>query len=129
LIRQHTPTDTPYQDLRDLTRSILRLSLPSGVRAVAFSPDNTHALQLNLGLDDGSLQRVDLRLGGTKGVLDRLPVAHAGPILSLDWVPPSGMPLGDSFTSRDGDSMLVSGRNPAGWIASAGLDKTVKVRR
>ena len=45
---------------------------------------------------------------GSKGQLDRLPVAHAGPILALDWCTPDGGVTG-------------------GWVASGSLDRTVKV--
>jgi hypothetical protein len=47
---------------------------------------------------------------GPKGQLDRIPVAHTGPILTLDWCAPEGGPPG-----------------AGGWIASGSLDRTVKV--
>ena len=47
---------------------------------------------------------------GPKGQLDRLPVAHTRPILSLDWCAPEGGASG-----------------AGGWIASGSLDRTVKV--
>jgi hypothetical protein len=47
---------------------------------------------------------------GPKGQLDRLPVAHTGPILTLDWSAPEGGAPG-----------------AGGWIASGSLDRTVKV--
>ena len=47
---------------------------------------------------------------GSKGQLDRLPVAHSGPILALDWCAPDG-----------------GGSSTGGWIASGSLDWTVKV--
>lgn len=43
---------------------------------------------------------------GQKGLVERVPLAHTGAILSLDW-----------------NETGVSG----GWLASAGLDRTVKV--
>lgn len=42
---------------------------------------------------------------GQKGIVDRVALAHAGHVLSLDW-------------SSEGNS---------GWLASAGQDRTVKV--
>jgi WD40 repeat protein len=112
----------------------LRVPCTSGIRSVAFSPDGTHALQLAVGLEDGSIQRLDLRLGSQKAVLDRLPVAHVGPVLSLDWVPASGAPWTTSPTSSlvDSEGPLSAATTPAdrdkaGWLASAGMDKTVKV--
>jgi WD40 repeat protein len=47
---------------------------------------------------------------GPKGQLDRLPVAHTGPILTFDWCAPDGGVPGSG-----------------GWIASGSLDRTVKV--
>jgi hypothetical protein len=47
---------------------------------------------------------------GSKGQIDRLPVAHSGPILALDWCTPDG-------------GVASSG----GWVASGSLDRTVKV--
>jgi WD40 repeat protein len=118
------------QDLRDLHRSVLRLPFSTAVRAAVFSPDNTHALQIALGLDDGSLLRWDLRMGA-RGSLDRLPVAHVGPVMSLDWVPATGAPASSSPASSTIESDGITGdamsRDGVGWIASAGLDKTIKV--
>lgn len=42
---------------------------------------------------------------GQKGLVERVPLAHSGHILSFDW-------------SSEGDY---------GWLASAGQDRTVKV--
>ena len=47
---------------------------------------------------------------GSRGQLDRLPVAHTGPILTFDWCAPDGGVPG-----------------AGGWIASGSLDRTVKV--
>lgn len=47
---------------------------------------------------------------GSKGQLDRLPVAHSGPILTFDWCAPDGGIPGSG-----------------GWVASGSLDRTVKV--
>ena len=55
------------------------------------------------------LLRYDFSMG-PKGQLDRLPVAHTGPILTLDWCAPEGGAPG-----------------AGGWIASGSLDRTVKV--
>ncbi len=43
---------------------------------------------------------------GPKGLLDWIPLAHTGSILSLDWC-----------NTED-----------SGWLASAGFDRTVKVK-
>jgi hypothetical protein len=68
---------------------------------------------------------------GARGSLDRLPVAHVGPIMSLDWVPATGAPASSPIpmSTADADGMSSAAvRDGIGWIASAGLDKTVKVR-
>jgi hypothetical protein len=60
-----------------------------------------------------------------RGQLDRLPVAHAGPVLSLDWCGPHGAtPLSNvpsSIVPVDGADVS------SGWLASGGMDKCVKV--
>ena len=69
---------------------------------------------------------------GHKGQLDRITVAHSGAVLSLDWCAGSSDGLShqslqrqDTLTSTDlGASSNASG---TGWIASAGMDRTVKV--
>lgn len=44
---------------------------------------------------------------GPRGLLDWIPLAHSGPVLSLDWC-----------NTED-----------SGWLASAGFDRTVKVKQ
>jgi hypothetical protein len=79
-------------------------------------------------------RRWDLR-GGQRGQIERIPVAHAGAILALDWysvlgpTPGGRRPASGSGGTADGDGKggdkeLVGG---TGWIASAGMDRTVKV--
>ena len=53
---------------------------------------------------------------GQRGLLDRLLVAHTASVTSLDWY----LPAGDEPIVNEGASGL-------GWIASAGLDRCVKV--
>jgi|ERR1700722_446260 len=54
---------------------------------------------------------------GQRGQLDRLPVAHSGPVMALDWCnAPSSITKGATGLS-DG----------LGWIVSGGLDRCVKV--
>ena len=90
---------------------------------------------------------------GQRGQLDRIPVAHAGPILSLDWAAPTPMPRTDASSATPSSSAWMragllddlsgigSGVNGSetwgtasdtddgrmGWLASGGLDRTVKV--
>lgn len=51
---------------------------------------------------------------GQRGQIDRLPVAHAGPILALNWFP--------GRIDPDTQSSPISG----GWVATGGLDRCVK---
>jgi WD40 repeat protein len=60
-----------------------------------------------IALDSGDLILWDLRQG-TLGVLDRVPVAHRGAILGMDWIGPG---------EEDGRA----------WLCTGGLDRTVKV--
>ena len=52
---------------------------------------------------------------GQRGQLDRIPVAHTGPILSLDWYTPQPEIEGLPSVSSEG------------WVATGGLDRCVKV--
>jgi len=52
---------------------------------------------------------------GQRGQLDRIPVAHAGPILSLDWYNPQSVVEGPPSV------------NSEMWVATGGLDRCVKV--
>ncbi|KAF9653438.1 WD40 repeat-like protein [Thelephora ganbajun] len=106
--------DVRIWDLRDMSKSVLKIHHPTGVRALAFSSSQPQPLHTIVGLDNGCLYRWDLRMG-QRGQLDRIPVAHAGPILSLDWYNPQpeieGLP---SVSSQM-------------WVATGGLDRCVKV--
>ncbi|KAH7334546.1 hypothetical protein B0J17DRAFT_770868, partial [Rhizoctonia solani] len=94
-----------YWDLRSFKSGLQIPHHGVAVRALAFSPgsESGHAL---VGLDTGQLLRYDLRQGRTP--LDRLPVAHNSAILSIDWQP-------------------TGSGNTAGWAATGGMDKTVKI--
>ncbi|KAA1475838.1 hypothetical protein DENSPDRAFT_449486 [Dentipellis sp. KUC8613] len=103
--------DVRVWDLRDVSNSLIRIHHPTSVRAIAFSPSSANPVQAVVGLDNGCLYRWDLKMG-QRGQLDRIPVAHTGHLLDLDWC---------SATASSG-----LGRS-AGWIASGGLDRTVKI--
>ncbi|KAI0741856.1 hypothetical protein C8Q80DRAFT_1196599 [Daedaleopsis nitida] len=144
--------DLRIWDIRDLTKSIMRIHHPAAVRAVAFSPVSSQSRHVVAALDNGSMYRWDLHMG-QRGQLDRIPVAHAGPILSLDWLPPSSMSPTSSSTRQSGSgnwygtgagffedilpSVPIAGTATAstpdvdttspGWIISGGMDRTVKV--
>lgn len=91
---------------------------------------------------------------GQRGQLDRIALAHSGPILALDWTLPSTYAssnnhraTGSSGSSQGGNwyqgvgsglfdelggfsNTVPSGEgdsNGNGWLASGGLDRTVKV--
>lgn len=61
---------------------------------------------------------------GQRGQLDRLPVAHSGPVVALDWCNASSSSSGSTVVGTD-TAIAGSGH---GWIASGGLDRCVKVR-
>lgn len=110
-----------------MRNSVIRLHHPTAVRTAAFSCSQVCPVHAIVGLDNGSLYksvtffsispylltrptlRYDFSMG-SKGQLDRFPVAHTGPILTLDWCAPDGGVPG-----------------AGGWIASGSLDRTVKV--
>jgi WD40 repeat protein len=99
-----------------MTKSLMKIHHPTSVRSLVFSPCFSHPLQAVVGLDNGSIYRWDLQMG-QRGQLDRLPVAHAGPILALDWCnTPSTNSVGDAVGAD------------RSWIVSGGLDHTVKAR-
>ncbi|KAI6155834.1 hypothetical protein BKA82DRAFT_1008041 [Pisolithus tinctorius] len=109
--------DMRVWDLRDMSRSLMRIHHPTSVRSLVFSPCTLHPLQAVVGLENGSMYRWDLQMG-QRGQLDRLPVAHTGAVLSLDWCTTPG-------TGGTGDDSSPSmGKS---WIVSGSLDHTVKV--
>lgn len=99
-----------------MSKSIMKIHHPTSVRSLVFSPCLSHPLQAVVGLDNGSIYRWDLQMG-QRGQLDRLPVAHAGPILALDWCSTPGTNVSDTIGAD------------RSWIVSGGLDHTVKARR
>ncbi|KAH7885076.1 hypothetical protein F5I97DRAFT_1810259 [Phlebopus sp. FC_14] len=109
--------DMRIWDLRDMSRSIMKIHHPTSVRSLVFSPCLSHPLQAVVGLDNGSIYRWDLQMG-QRGQLDRLPVAHSGAILALDWC---------STTAGSGMGDELGGAMDRSWIVSGGLDHTVKV--
>jgi WD40 repeat protein len=48
---------THQQDLRDLSRSLMRIHHPTSVRSVVFSPSTWQPLHAIVGLDNGSIYR------------------------------------------------------------------------
>ncbi|KAI0028375.1 hypothetical protein K488DRAFT_11759, partial [Vararia minispora EC-137] len=124
--------DLRVWDIRSFEKSLIRIHHIQPVRTAVFSPSQTNPLQAIVGLDNGSLYRWDLKMGH-RGQLDRIPVAHAGPILSLDWClgPSDGAPVPQSLSRQDtltsGDIGGSSNASGTGWLASGGMDRTVKV--
>lgn len=102
-----------------MSRSVMKIHHPTSVRSLVFSPSLSHPLQAVVGLDNGSIYRWDLQMG-QRGQLDRLPMAHTGSILSLDW-------CSTSVTRKGADN--VPTQMEQSWIVSGGLDHTVKVCR
>lgn len=66
--------------------------------------------------------RWDLRMG-QRGQLDKVPVAHNGPVTSLDWYSPSSSITGSTGVTAP----LEAAGMGSGWLASGGLDRCVKV--
>ncbi|KAJ3511977.1 hypothetical protein NLJ89_g3787 [Agrocybe chaxingu] len=109
-------------DLRDLSKSIMRVHHPTSVRSLVFSPSLWEPLQAVVGLDNGSIYRWDLKMG-QRGQLDKLPVAHTASVTTLDWCRAGGVPL-------VGSTVVAGGEVPGsglGWLVSAGLDRCVKI--
>jgi WD repeat-containing protein 24 len=77
------------------------------VRELALAPESSTPLHAVVALESGTLMHWDLRQGQA-GLLDRVGAAHKGAILGLEWLPSGG-----------------KGGN--GWLATGGMDKTVKV--
>ncbi|KAF8838899.1 hypothetical protein BDN67DRAFT_970862 [Paxillus ammoniavirescens] len=109
--------DMRLWDLRDMARSVMKIYHPTSVRSLVFSPSLSHPLQAVVGLDNGSIYRWNLKMG-QRGQLDRLPVAHAGTILALDWCSTPG-----PYRRADGAGTPMD----RSWIVSGGLDHTVKI--
>ncbi|KIJ61068.1 hypothetical protein HYDPIDRAFT_97184 [Hydnomerulius pinastri MD-312] len=109
--------DMRVWDLRDMTRSLMKIHHPTSVRSLVFSPCLSHPLQAVVGLDNGSIYRWDLQMG-QRGQLDRLPVAHTSAILALDWC---------STTGASGATDDLGSPMDRSFIVSGGLDHTVKV--
>jgi hypothetical protein len=61
---------------------------------------------------------------GQRGQLDRLTMAHSGPVMALDWC--SSARMSQNVTSSTGEPVINGSGH--GWIASGGLDRCVKVR-
>ncbi|KAI0062106.1 hypothetical protein BV25DRAFT_1900133 [Artomyces pyxidatus] len=119
--------DLRVWDLRDMSKSVIRIPHPISVRAAAFSPSPSNPVHAVVGLDNGSIYRWDLKMG-RRGQLDRVPVAHSGPILTLDWCTGGNEGSPSYSTSfNDGSGPGSSSTSGAGWIVSGGLDRTVKV--
>ncbi|KAF8813412.1 hypothetical protein BYT27DRAFT_7158298 [Phlegmacium glaucopus] len=115
--------DLRVWDLRDLTKSIMRVHHPTSVRSVVFSPSYWQPLQAVAGLDNGSIYRWDLKMG-QRGLLDKLPVAHTASVTSLDWCCAGGV------NPQSSGAMGVAVQNEnigLGWLVSGGLDRCVKV--
>ncbi|KAG9315433.1 hypothetical protein JVU11DRAFT_3043 [Chiua virens] len=108
--------DMRIWDLRDMSRSVMKIHHPTSVRSLVFSPSLSHPLQAVVGLDNGSIYRWDLQMG-QRGQLDRLPMAHTSPILALDWC--------STVTNKAADN--VPTQMERCWIVSGGLDHTVKI--
>ncbi|KZV97010.1 hypothetical protein EXIGLDRAFT_642556 [Exidia glandulosa HHB12029] len=80
----------------------------NAVRTLVLSPVESEGHLAIVALDNGTLQRWDLRSHNRPQETVR--VAHSGPVLGMDWLPPSP-------TAERGH----------GYLATAGMDKTVRI--
>lgn len=129
------------QDLRDISQSVMRISTSASVRSIALSPLSWQPMLAIAGLDNGTIFKFIvscLSLTGTNSVdrwevsmsqrgLATIALAHTGPVTTLDWhAPQMVVPLQSPNSSGgEGPETSVGGM---GWLASGGLDRTVKVR-
>ncbi|KDR78745.1 hypothetical protein GALMADRAFT_244288 [Galerina marginata CBS 339.88] len=111
-------------DIRDLSKSIMRVHHPISVRSLVFSPSLWQPLQAVVGLDNGSIYRWDLKMG-QRGQLDKLPVAHTASVTTLDWCSAGG--VSSQGSSAMGVAGVDAGSSGLGWLVSGGLDRCVKV--
>ncbi|KAF7973520.1 hypothetical protein HWV62_14940 [Athelia sp. TMB] len=122
-------------DMRDLTQSIMKIHHPTCVRSLVFSTSASSALQIGVGLDNGSIYRFthhalvkrwDLQKGPIRH-MDRLPIAHQGPVLTLDWSNATSTMSTKERDTTPGDESTGTAGGSGGWMVSGGLDRTVKV--
>ncbi|EJD41071.1 hypothetical protein AURDEDRAFT_186730 [Auricularia subglabra TFB-10046 SS5] len=79
----------------------------SAVRALVLSPVATDPHLAIIGLDNGTLQRWDLRSANRP--METVRLAHMTQVLGMDWLPPPTADRGH------------------GWLATCGMDKTIKL--
>ncbi len=100
---------------------------PVPVLSLSFAPPGVSgscAYSYVIGLENGSIFRYDWRNGGNNKV-GTVTAAHGNKgVMALEWKGP-----GKGEGVRDGEDGVVGGPGSGGWLASAGLDKTVKVGR
>ncbi len=110
------------QDLRQPQRSSLRsFRHPASITAVTFSPaevaSTSSANSYVIGLETGSIFRYEWR--NLSRAVGRVTAAHgARAVTALQW-------KGGSSMDRDEDDGKLLGGG--GWLASGGLDRTVRV--
>lgn len=138
-------------DIRQSTSQgpIISIRHPSPIVSVAFPPpglehSGAFANAYLLGLENGSIYRYDWRAGSARSV-GRMTAAHGNrSVMALEWREPELESHDDMLksavaaatTAVDGDQadpdMADSGpyasrSGSGGWLASGGLDKTVKI--
>lgn len=117
-------TDVLCQDIRHA--NVITLSTPlDPIRSLCFAPRNSSAPSYHLvaAAESGHISRWDLRQ--PKVPIDRT-IAHSGGALTLDWKASVS-----NYSAFAGESGLGDERRPAedgwGWLATAGMDGTVKI--
>ncbi|ORY90154.1 hypothetical protein BCR35DRAFT_299710 [Leucosporidium creatinivorum] len=105
-------------DIREPRPASLILKASSPVRHLAFSPSVAQPFTLVAACGSGTLIRYDIRYTGRQGggAIDRI-AGHVGSCLAMDWR--------DNLDGERSDT--AGGNREGGWVATGGLDKTIKI--
>lgn len=112
------------QDVRHA--SLITLATPlDPIRALCFAPrqySTADPFQLISAYESGNIARWDLRM--PKNPVERL-MAHHGGVLSIDWK--GGTEAAQMLGDASSDEVKAASSYGWGWLATAGMDGTVKV--
>jgi hypothetical protein len=117
-----TALSLPFQDLRQAKNpALMSVRHPSPIVSLAFGPPGIENASASnsyiLGLENGSIFRYEWRMASRS--VGRITAAHgAKAVMALEWK-----------ESGVGDREAAGGHGigSGGWLASGGLDRTVKV--
>ncbi|GAA6043235.1 hypothetical protein JCM8097_008474 [Rhodosporidiobolus ruineniae] len=118
-------------DLRDSRPANMVLKAASPVRHLSFSPSASQPFTLLAACASGTLIRYDVRYISRQngGATDRI-AGHVGACLAMDWR--DGFSCERSSASSSGLSVgstpeTAGGGREGGWVATGGVDKTIKI--